>query len=96
MLNAAIDFRHNRNGTPLGQQNHPDWPWELMYEDLLWSLEKLSDRNAPSRDRRIAATIFQAWMGQAENMSVRVLEIASSQPIEGKYLPTPELFLILM
>ena len=72
-----------RNGIPPGQQNHQDWPWELMYEDLEWAIEKLNDVNASARDRRMASTIFQAWIGEVENMRVHHQENASNQPIEA-------------
>ena len=72
-----------RNGIPPGQQNHQDWPWELMYEDLEWAIEKLNDVNASARDRRMASTICQAWIGEVENMRVHHQENASNQPIEA-------------
>ena len=72
-----------RNGIPSGQQNHQDWPWELMYEDLEWAMEKLNDVSASARDQRMAANIFQAWIGEVENVRVHHQENASNQPIEA-------------
>ena len=54
-----------------------------MYEDLEWAIEKLNDVNASARDRRMAYTIFQAWIGEVENVRVHHQENASNQPIEA-------------
>ena len=72
-------------GIPTG---HPltdsDWPWELMYDDLMWAMQKLQNPNSSSpRDLRMASTIAQAWMGEVKNMRVFHQENASNIPIDA-------------
>ena len=72
-------------GMPTG---HPlannDWPWELMYDDLMWAMDKLQHPESTSkRQLRMASTIVQAWMGEIENMRVHHQENASNQPVEA-------------
>ena len=43
-----------------------------MYQDLLWSMDKLQDPKASDREFRTAITILQTWLGQIEG--VKVLE----------------------
>ena len=43
-----------------------------MYQDLLWSMDKLQDPQVNDREFRTAMTILQTWLGQIEN--VKVLE----------------------
>ena len=71
------------NGIPTG---HPlansDWPWELMYDDLMWAIETL--QNPPNeRKVRMALTIAQAWLGEVGNMRVHHEENSSNQPVEA-------------
>ena len=73
---------HFRNGIPSGQQNHQDWPWELMYEDLVWAIKKINDLNTSARDLRMAGTILQAWMGEVDNITVDHQNL-SNQPIDA-------------
>ena len=69
-----------RTGNPTGNEN---WPWDLMYEDLMWAMEKLQSPDATMREKRMASTIMQAWLGQVENMRVHHQENASNQPVDA-------------
>ena len=70
-------------GIPTG---HPllnnDWPWELMYDDLMWAIDVL--QNSPNqRQVRMATNIMRAWMGESEGLRVHHQENASNQPVEA-------------
>ena len=70
-------------GIPTG---HPllnnDWPWELMYDDLMWAIDVLQNSPNP-RQVRMATNIMRAWMGEVEGMRVHHQENASNQPVEA-------------
>ena len=72
-----------RNGIPSGPEAHQDWPWELMYEDLMWAMEILNDHSSSQQNRRMATTIFQAWMGEVSQIRVHHQENASNLPIDA-------------
>ena len=63
------------------QERHQDWPWQLMYEDLLWAMEKLQDPNVTEQEFYIAATILQTWIGEIENIKVFHQKSQHLQPI---------------
>ena len=70
-------------GMPTG---HPlannDWPWELMYDDLMWAIDVLQNSPNP-RQVRMATNIMRAWMGEDEGLRVHHQENASNQPVEA-------------
>ena len=63
------------------QQRHQEWPWQFMYEDLLWSMEKIQDPKVTDREFRVAAIILQTWIGQIENVRVFHQKSHHLQPI---------------
>ena len=63
------------------QDRHQDWPWQMMYQDLLWAMEILQNPDATFREFRVAATIIQTWIGQVENMRVFHRQSQDLQPI---------------
>ena len=71
------------NGIPTGHAlANSDWPWELMYDDLIWAMQQM--QNSPNeRQVRMATTIVQAWLGEVKNMRVHQQEIASNLPVEA-------------
>ncbi len=52
-----------------------------MYEDLLWSMEKIQDPKVTDREFRVAAIILQTWIGQIENVRVFHQKSHHLQPI---------------
>ena len=70
------------NGIPTGHSlANPDWPWELMYDDLMWAIQTL--QNSPNdREARMAFAIANAWFGEIKNVRVHQLN-APNQPIEA-------------
>ena len=76
-------FFHRPNGIPTGHTlANSEWPWELMYDDLMWAMQILQT-STNQREVRMASTIVQAWMGEVKNMRVHHQENASNQPIEA-------------
>ena len=69
-------------GIPTGHPLDNDWPWELMYDDLMWAMDTLQNSPNP-RQVRMATDIMRAWMGQVEGMQVHHQENASNQPVEA-------------
>ena len=63
------------------QERHPNWPWKLMYQDLLWAMEKLQDPKVSSHEYIIAAIIIQAWIGEIENLRVFQQQSQHQQPV---------------
>ena len=70
------------NGIPTGHSlANPDWPWELMYDDLMWAIQTL--QNSPNnREARMAFAIANAWFGEINNVRVHQVN-APNQPIEA-------------
>ena len=53
----------------------------MMYEDLLWSMEKLQDPNVTEQEFYVAATILQTWIGELKNIRVFHQKSHHLQPI---------------
>ena len=49
----------------------------------MWAMEVLNDKSSSEQIRRMAATIFQAWMGEVAQMRVHHQENASNIPIDA-------------
>ena len=49
----------------------------------MWAVEVLNDQSSSARNRRMAATIFQAWMGEVAQMRVHHQENASNIPVDA-------------
>ena len=60
-----------------------NWPWDLTHQDMVWAIDKLQDSNASLREKRMASTIMQAWLGQTRNMRVYHQENASNIPVDS-------------
>ena len=60
-----------------------NWPWDLMHQDMVWAIDKLQDSNASLREKQMASTIMQAWLGQTRNMRVYHQENASNIPVDA-------------
>ena len=60
-----------------------NWPWDLMHQDMVWAIDKLQDSNASLREKQMASTIMQAWLGQTRNMRVYHQENASNIPVDS-------------
>ena len=59
------------------------WPWHLMHEDMMWAIDILQDSNTSIREKRMASTIMQAWLGQVEEMRVFHQENGFELPIDA-------------
>ena len=53
----------------------------MMYEDLLWSMEKLQDPNVTEQEFYVAATILQTLIGELKNIRVFHQKSHHLQPI---------------
>merc|ERR1711860_109704 len=54
-----------------------------MHQDMVWAIDKLQDSNASLREKQMASTIMQAWLGQTRNMRVYHQENASNIPVDS-------------
>ena len=54
-----------------------------MHKDMLWAIDILQDPNTSNREKRMASTIMQAWLGQVEEMRVFHQENGFELPIDA-------------